>query len=172
MTAHGGLEIYFDLEFSSLSRDGELISLGAVEAITGLEFYGEVTPLPTNCTPFVEQEVLPQLTGQGEPLEMLLSRFAKWLSSFDRRPIELLSDSRWDIFILRKAVTGDRSFAPGKLTLGHDLAVTLLDLPALGCDARERYGDAASLELAKDPRPHHALVDARCLRAGMPAISR
>jgi hypothetical protein len=164
------VNIFIDTEFTDLSPDAHLLSLGAV-AENGDEFYCELLPFKTDdCSPFVRRVVLPLLEG-GEkacPADEFAERLAAWLARF-RSPC-LLSDSDWDIYVVRRALTGRAMRMPGQLRFatraGHCEAM-LLTLRPLAGKLLEAFEESVTAHFAADPRQHHALVDARALRAGM-----
>lgn len=160
--------IYFDTEFSSLTTDAALISLGAV-AEDGREYYVELDPLPLGCSEFVRAHILPLLTGPTIPRTEFAAHFAAWLGQF-QDPI-LVSDSTWDLAVLRLALGHIPDHTFGEIELAGQ-TVALIPLPPIGEEAAERYDAAQAAHYAKDPRPHHALVDARALAAGVAAIEQ
>lgn len=71
------MNIYIDTEFSDLSANSELISVGAI-AETGEMFYAELTPRPAHLSDFVKLEVLLFLEGGAAecPHDEFPARFA------------------------------------------------------------------------------------------------
>jgi hypothetical protein len=165
--------IFFDSEFTALDGAATLLSFGAVSA-DGREFYCELDPLPlATCSAFVHAHVLPLFAGGAHscPRGEFARRLAAWLAQF-ADPL-LLADSDWDIYVLRQAVDGERSRRPGLLELpGADgrVACLLVTLAPLGADELARFDATLAQHFAGDPRQHHALVDARALRAGLLAV--
>jgi hypothetical protein len=92
--------IFFDTEFTVLSSDAHLISIGFVSEDGKHEFYAELsdTYCLTDVGEFVREQVLPLLEG-GDVLMTMLEltrRFKNWLERFDM-PIQLSTDSlAWD----------------------------------------------------------------------------
>jgi hypothetical protein len=162
--------IFIDTEFTQLSREARLISLGAVTE-AGEEFYCEVATVePAECSEFVRRIVLPLLEGGPVacPRAEFVQRFAAWLAGF-ADPL-LLSDSDWDIYVVRDLLTGSPSRLPGSVSLpsaGGSVSATLLMLRPLTGTALATFDAAVAAHFARDPRQHHALVDARALRAGV-----
>jgi hypothetical protein len=162
--------IFIDTEFTQLSREARLISLGAVTE-AGEEFYCELAPVePAECSEFVRRIVLPLLEGGSvacSPAEFV-RRFGAWLAGFED-PL-LLSDSDWDIYVVRDLLTGSPSRLQGSVALpaaaGGGGATFLILRPLTGPELAT-FDAAVAAHFANDRRQHHALVDARALRAGM-----
>jgi hypothetical protein len=167
------MQIFIDTEFTALAREASLISFGAVSE-DGREFYCELTPVvPEECSGFVREIVLPLLEGGTVacPRRWFAERLAAWLGQFEA-PV-LLSDSDWDIYVVRHAVSGERNRLPGRLTLpgpAGPLEVMLLILAPLAPAAMAIFEREITQHFARDNRQHHALVDARALRAGLLAV--
>lgn len=167
------MHIFIDTEFTVLTREASLISFGAVSE-DGREFYCELTPVvQEECSGFVREIVLPLLEGGAAacPRRRFAERLAAWVGQFED-PV-LLSDSEWDIYVLRRAVSGERNRLPGRLTLcspAGTLDVMLLTLAPLAPDAMAIFEREITQHFARDNRQHHALVDARALRAGLLAV--
>lgn len=167
-------EIFFDTEFSDLAADAELISLGAV-APNGQEFYVELIPQPVCASEFVKEHVLPLLdntTNSACARTSFPTALADWLADFPEPT--LISDSSWDIYHLRKSLGLAAVHHPGVIRLttsnGSTTEVGLITLPPMGDAALEIYDAALADCFARDPRQHHALVDARALAAAAFAI--
>jgi hypothetical protein len=125
------------------------------------------------CSGFVREIVLPLLEGGAAacPRRRFAERLAAWLGQFED-PV-LLSDSDWDIYVVRHAVSGERSRFPGRLALPGPtgpLEVMLLMLGPLAPAAMAIFEREITQHFARDNRQHHALVDARALREGLLAI--
>ncbi|QLQ26140.1 MAG: 3'-5' exoribonuclease [Dechloromonas sp.] len=167
------MQIFIDTEFTALAREASLISFGAVSE-DGREFYCEVTPVVAEeCSGFVREIVLPLLEGGAAacPRRRFAERLAAWLGQFED-PV-LLSDSDWDIYVVRHAVSGERSRLPGRLALpgpAGPLEVMLLMLAPLAPAAMAIFEREITQHFARDNRQHHALVDAKALREGLLAI--
>lgn len=167
------MQFFIDTEFTALAREASLISFGAVSE-DGREFYCELTPVPQEeCSDFVRAIVLPLLEGGAAacPRQRFAERLAAWLAQFED-PV-LLSDSDWDIYVVRHAVNGERSGLPGRLTLpgpAGPLDVILLTLAPLAAEATAIFEREVTRHFARDKRQHHAPVDARALREGLLAV--
>ena len=165
--------IVIDTEFTALNGATTLLSFGAVSE-DGREFYCELDPLPlADCSEFVHAHVLPLFAGgaAGCPRREFGQRLAAWLGQF-AEPL-LLADSDWDIYVLRHALDGERSRRPGLLELpGADgrQSCLLLTLAPLAPAELAVFEATLAQHFAGDPRKHHALVDARALRAGLLAV--
>jgi hypothetical protein len=167
------MQIFIDTEFTTLAREASLISFGAVSE-DGREFYCELTPvLQEECSAFVRAIVLPLLEGgvAACPRARFAERLAAWLGQFDD-PM-LLSDSDWDIYVVRHALSGERNRLPALLTLpgpAGPLDVMLLTLAPLSAEAMAIFEREVTNHFARDNRQHHALVDARAMREGLLAV--
>jgi hypothetical protein len=158
------MNIYIDLEFSALSESAEAISLGAV-AENGAEFYVEFDPPPASCSDFVAGHVLPLLQG-GVFLclrQEFSSRLETWLRQFGG-PIQLVADSSWDWYVLRRALGGVGGQTTDVLPIGRTCVTLVTAIPPTGA-VGDVYETARLQCFLRDPRQHHALVDARALRA-------
>jgi hypothetical protein len=163
------MNIFIDTEFTDLSREARLISLGAVSE-DGQEFYCELPVDPKGCSPFVRGIVLPLLDGGAASCSQgdFAARLGTWLERFDE-PV-LLSDSDWDILVMRKALMGEASRMPGPLCLPGGRTVIMTTLMPLAGEDLALFDSTMQGHFAGDPRQHHALVDARALRAGLLAV--
>ena len=167
------MQIFIDTEFTTLTHEARLISFGAVSE-DGREFYCELTPVvPEECSAFVREIVLPLLEGGVAACTRarFAERLAAWLGQFDE-PM-LLADSDWDIYVVRHAVNSEHNRLPGLLTLPGPtgpLDVMLLMLAPLSAEAMAIFEREVAQHFARDNRQHHALVDARAMRAGLLAV--
>jgi 3' exoribonuclease, RNase T-like len=164
--------IFIDTEFTNLAPEAELISFAAV-ADDGKEFYCEIAPTPGPTSEFVRRHVLPLLDGGAAtcPRAGFGPRLAAWLAGFDD-PV-LLSDSDWDIYVVRQALSGEHNRRPGPLLVpgsNGPVAARMMVLRMLAADELTVFNAAVATHMARDPRPHHALVDARAIRDGMLAV--
>ena len=168
------MKFYFDTEFSSLTSSSEMISMG-VAAENGATYYCELAPLPKRCSAFVKTTVIPLLEGNEAVVEKseFQRRLADWLSQWGE-PIELVSDSTWDIFVLRKAITGKGAHPVGNLLLrtssGTGISAKLSVTPLLHEGKQAVFDAATHAHRETDPREHHALADAMAFRAGIVAV--
>lgn len=160
--------IYLDTEFSELSDNAKLISVGAITE-AGETFYLELAPLPEKRSQFVQWTVLPQLEGGTAacPRAEFSGTFAAWLRQWaDPR---LVVDSDWDIYVLRKELTGCENGLPGLITIGTGssaIQAKLDIMPPVPQSEAVLYDDARREQQCADPRAHHALADAKAFRAG------
>lgn len=167
------MQIFIDTEFTTLTREAIMISFGAVSE-DGREFYCELAPVPIeSCSGFVRETVLPLFEGGKAacPRPRFGERLGAWLGQFDN-PI-LLSDSDWDIYVVRHAVNGERNRLPGLLSLPGtegSLEIMLLTFAPLSDEALAIFERAVRRHFACDNRQHHALVDARAMREGLLSV--
>jgi hypothetical protein len=165
--------IFIDTEFTNLAPEAELISFAAV-ADDGREFYCEISPPPGPTSEFVRRHVLPLLEGGTAacPRSGFAPRLAAWLAGFDD-PV-LMSDSDWDIYVVRQALNGECNRRPGPLLVpggnGGPVMARMMVLRMLSAEELTVFNAAVAAHMARDPRPHHALVDARAIREGMLAV--
>jgi hypothetical protein len=85
----------------------------------------------------------------------------------------LLSDSDWDIYVVRQALSGEYNRRPGPLLVpgvSGPVAARMMVLRMLLAEELTVFNAAVATHMARDPRPHHALVDARAIRDGMLAV--
>lgn len=147
------LLVYFDTEFSSLEANGGLLSIGCVTA-DGREFYAELvdTWTPATCTDFVRLHVLPKLTGQERiTLTELAARLRAWLDGLGG-PVELASDHPFLDLPWIEALFKDG----WPRNLSRECRTIKID-----SQAQRDYW------LRHPGMQHHALHDARALRAGV-----
>jgi len=79
--------LFLDTEYTGLGqRQPKLISLALVAEDGSREFYAELadTWTPQDCTPFVQREVLPQLSWMKIPVTAARLRLSEWLASAPR----------------------------------------------------------------------------------------
>ena len=91
--------IFFDTEFTQLSHEAKLISVGFISE-DGKEFYAELSDTweESNCSEFVKCEVLPHLEGGNALMTLaeLCLRLGNWLESFEVS-VSLVTDApTWD----------------------------------------------------------------------------
>lgn len=155
--------IFFDTEFTDLTRDALLISIGLVSE-DGRTFYAEISDNDAwhyeKAGDFAKTEVLPLLEGGNCLMSMqeLKERLAAWLSSFVVS-VQLTTDSQaWDWpWILRLFETPD--IWPANL----DSKPLILQFDA---EESARFADAVQEAFDAGLRQHHALDDAIANRAG------
>lgn len=131
--------VFFDTEFSNFDTP-ELISLGAVTVDGQHEFYAEISPLPSGCSDFVVEHIVPQLNGPAYPKEEFAHRFLEWLATLGT-DIELCSDSHYDRDIVNALCGGY------PIPIPNGVKCSWTPLPG-----------------SINNNPHHALLDARLLQ--------
>jgi hypothetical protein len=151
------MNIFFDTEFTGLSSDPHLISMGFV-AENGATLYIELTDgwLESECSTWVKQHVLPML-GHGEQItrrEAAL-RITNWLSAFESKPV-LLGDSDYDTILvaelLHKSGAAPDTFVIQQLVFSTKTQATAFER------AKKR------LFTTQPKAAHHALTDAQVFR--------
>lgn len=157
------MRVFLDTEFTGLSSDPRLLSIGLV-ADDGKELYVELADgwSDANCTHWVRQHVLPML-GQGEQLSRRDAgrRILGWLSSFETMPT-LLGDTDWDTSLVAElmqecGIPRD-SYRLEMLTYSGKTQANAFE------EAKREYF------ASQQARPHHALTDARAFRAAWDRI--
>ena len=152
------MTVFFDTEFTGLTSDPRLLSIGMV-ADDGQELYIELTDGWTEamCSPWTRQHVLPML-GEGEQLARREAgrRIGDWLASFSVLPT-LLGDTDWDTTLLTQLLE------ESKLPKGS-YKVELLAFSSKE-QAKSFEGAKQQYFKLKQAVPHHALTDAHAFRA-------
>lgn len=150
--------IFFDTEFTDLSIDAKLISIGLIDETGARTFYAELSDTWGRYDPsdFAEMEVLPKLGDPAERISMdeLRHQLASWLASFGQ-PVQLATDSlAWDWpWIV------DLFGVPGEVVWPECLAHKAYKLPLL-----PDFLAALEGAFATGLRQHHALDDAKANR--------
>jgi len=163
--------VFFDTEFTQL-RDGQLLSIGAV-AQDGSEFYCEIrsAALEAASNPFVRTHVLPQfgrVPGASVPnLADLGTRLGDWLEALPASPVILCYDYKTDWRLLEDALQWAGVWPRVSAKLRADDIADDAAHPV--CRARRKQ-TAAEMEKAGELKLHHALFDARLLRAAFEAL--
>ncbi|WP_374512988.1 hypothetical protein [Niveibacterium sp.] len=163
--------VFFDTEFTQL-RDGQLLSIGAV-AQDGKEFYCEIrsAALEAASNPFVRKHVLPQfgrVPGASAPnLADLGTRLGDWLEALPASPVILCYDYKTDWRLLEDALQWAGVWPRVSAKLRADDIADDAAHPV--CRAR-RAQTAAEMENTSELKLHHALFDARLLRAAFEAL--
>lgn len=164
--------IFFDTEFTELSINAKLISIGLVDEQGERTFYAELSDTwhVRDASDFVTNEVLPWLSNKEARISKnaLREQLGSWLVSFGK-PVQLATDSpNWDwIWII------DLFGTPG----GEAWPENLNRLPALLTRNHLTRYDVfvATIEevfSAGAMRRHHALDDAKVNRLGWLASER
>lgn len=150
------MRIFFDTEFTGLTADAKLISIGLVDESGLNEFYAELadTYELRDCSDFCRRKVLPYLEGEAVQLtlEGLRVALVTWL--LERGPdVVLVCDSPRDI--------------PQLWTLlpdGLPANVTVSVLGLVGTFKRRFFNRGRRIHLRLGLRVHHSLDDARVNR--------
>ena len=165
--------IMYDTEFTSLTSDADLLSIGFAALDSEDELYIEIEDAEVQLASFfVKNEVLP-LFGQHNPevltRDQAAVRIAEWLDGLrenDRqRPIVMVSDSPLDWqFVLELFIPlpSEEPWARTFNVVGR-LVSTLLDTGR----QHHEYTSAVEAYFRSHPGRHHALVDARSMREGV-----
>jgi diamine N-acetyltransferase len=150
--------VYVDTEFTRLVQP-QLLSIGAV-ADDGTHFYAEIAdtldegaggPLHERCSEFVRDIVLPLLDGDAQPRAEVAQQFADWLARrAEHGPVTLVTDSGFDRWALSDLLQLED--LPDRV---HWVRVPIAYETLDGAGERLRL------------RRHHALDDARALRAAV-----
>lgn len=157
----GQQRIFFDSEFTDLTPEAKLISIGLVSE-DGREFYAELsdTYRLDDVSEFVRVAVLPLLEGGDALMSMqeLAERLQAWLASFGE-PVQLAIDNptcdwRWVPVIFH-----DRPW-PANLD-GTPLLLTMNYL-----NDYDPFCEAVEKSFSDGLRRHHALDDAKANRLG------
>ena len=156
------MRVFLDTEFTSLElgpEGAELISVGLVTE-QGKEFYAEVPFIFSSCSLFVKERVLPLLDAKEDQrmdYTTLMLKMSDWLNEVGPE-IVLLSDSRWDMEVLKPVfalVGGIKALCPGLIHYG------LVTPQWHNLDYSNAYRDYF---ISNPGKQHHALHDARALR--------
>lgn len=171
--------VFYDCEFSDLSSDSALLSIGLVAADGDAELYIEIADVDRETTSdFVKEAVLP-LFGRHAP-EVLSKaaaavRIETWRDtargSDRQRQIQMIADSSfdWDHFLALFPMRPLREPAwAAEFNLVGRMAQHLLDLS--GPDQTSNVAMAMCHQ--QHGEQHHALVDARALKTGWMATKR
>ena len=150
--------LFLDTEFSHLVGVSELLSLALVSEDGNWEFYVERTDVPlSHCSEFVREVVLPlfgRILGAAGSLRDLRSGLGRFLHSLPGR-VQVGCDYAPDFELLRTAVglPWPPHLSPRRLKLEEWQL--------------EPHWAVAEEDFYRPGRPrHHALEDARALRAG------
>lgn len=151
--------VFVDTEFTDFIQI-DLISVGLV-AEDGREFYGERNDYrQEDCSDFVRAAVLPQLHRVPNArcsAAHLTFRLHEWFASL-AEPVTLVFDYASDWDLLADALQGDTGQLPANLGEKWLLQHEVVSDPVFQRALMATYSD--------NWRPHHALADARALRAG------
>lgn len=164
------ITIFYDSEFTDISPDADLLSIGFAVSDSDAELYIEIEDSDlTTASPFVREVVLP-LFGKHNPevltRDAAAARIEAWLDELregDRqRQIVMVSDSPmdWQLFIELFVSM------PGQPPWTSELNVVGRMVQHILGSARQQAAFAEALEsyFRRHKGRHHALVDARGLR--------
>ncbi len=150
--------VFFDTEFTGLSSDPRLLSIGMV-ADSGEELYIEFINgwSEGNCSYWVMNNIVP-LLGSGERLTRrdAVERIIDWLSLFEIQPT-LLGETTWDTILLT-ALIHEYAVSPDRFR------VEVIEYSGKE-QANSFEGEKRSYFESHKLSPHHALTDAHAFRA-------
>jgi hypothetical protein len=152
--------VFLDTEFTNFMRPA-LISLALVSE-DGREFYAERNDYPSAaCSSFVRSTVLPLLGRVGGAIcdrSTLTRRLRAWFEALPETAM-IVCDFDEDAALLTTALSGfEHRDSPDKFG-----EILVLDGSVISDAA---FMGAQSLAFSQEWPPHHALADARALRAG------
>lgn len=153
--------VFLDTEFTDLSSSGSLISAGFITE-KGEEYYAELSDFnERDCNDFVKFQVLPLLSGPRISTDAFVRQLSLWLAKMDSEVV-LVADSTWDQKMLVKAFT----FVGLALPAAWLFRKVPDHFPS--GQQRQTFNDEMSAYFLRHPQetPHHALSDARAVRAG------
>jgi hypothetical protein len=160
------MRVYLDTEFTQFTQP-QLISLG-LAADDNREFYAVMKNLSRHqCSAFVQDIVLPIIDDDpNPPLDGAEFRqsLLLWLQQCNE-PAEIVCDFTLDAELLMNLVVGDTKRALIEFNIGR--------IAILAPAQYEQTADAVDAYFAapRDWPRHHALEDARALRAACVALS-
>jgi len=158
------MRIFFDTEFTGLTQDAKLISIGLVDESGERKFYAELldTWQRSDASEFVKHEVIPLLTGDSThsmSMRELGDRLYSWIIGFESRVVlatdSLIWDWPWivDIFRLHGAWPPNLDHQPLLLTMNY-------------LHEYDQFVIAVENAFCSGLRQHHALDDAKANRLG------
>lgn len=149
------MKLFLDCEFTQLNKDAKLISMALV-AESGQEFYVELldTYGITDCSEFVIEHVLPQLTPtlHGQTFAKAQTSLSSFLACFDEM-LEICTDAPdwdWDFFC-------DLAY------VDHRWPAHVINRPTNLTTLFSKVSIDALQDVELPDLPHHALLDARIL---------
>jgi hypothetical protein len=150
------MRIFFDTEFTGLTADAKLISIGLIDESGLNEFYAELTDTYElgNCCDFCHREVIPHLQGGAlrQSLGEVRTRLEAWLRARGLNTV-LVCDSPRDVTQL--AVLFPE---------GRPANVSIEVLPWQSNLKRRIFNFGRRIHRQSGFRVHHALNDARVNR--------
>jgi len=163
--------IVLDIETTGLSPlVNSMVSLGAVDYVTGEEFYGECRIHPDtqiNQTALdINGFTVEQVTDRSKVLPVVLYlNFLNWSTKFDNKLLAGHNIGHFDILFLEyyhahlNKIYGPQNWPFGYRTLDlHSVAFIVLG------KSLNHEGICTELGLPIEPKPHNALVGARSER--------
>lgn len=165
--------LFLDTEFRKAADDGELLSIAFVgdccEFYAELDEHGVASVLRGHQrNHFLQQAVLSQfgrVPGARHTLDGMAQAAARWLASRDGDALEMAYDYSMDFSLLKRLLA--RSYGPALPRLVPVHVSYLLDDP-LGEEAAVVSWSAT--DKLRGLRRHHALADARALKARFEAM--
>ncbi len=157
------LRIFFDTEFTGLTDESKLVSIGFVDEKGARTFYAELsdTYRIDDVSEFALRAVIPLLEGNHSLMSMreLGARLTDWFASFGE-PVKLSTDSLiWD-WPWIKQIFRQHGAWPEELD-GEPLLLTMNYL-----NDYDEFEPAVAEAFAAGLRRHHALDDAKANRLG------
>ncbi|MBP0621147.1 3'-5' exoribonuclease [Cupriavidus consociatus] len=150
--------VFLDTEYTGYDRsDVKLISIALVAEDGHREFYAELSDgwREEDCSAFVRREVLPLLDAANVlSSTQLKADLHQWFCA-GPRSIRVATDSVIDFQILTNLLTGEW---PGNLVIDRYDLRAMIDTGAFHRAVQRYFGPGR--------HEHHALHDARALRAG------
>jgi len=163
-TRPGMPPIFFDIEFTDLAVDPQLISIGLVSEDGTREFYAELSDTwqRAEVGEFARTAVLPQLECRPEvrlTMAELRVQLGQWIQAFEQ-PVQLATDSMsWDWPWIHE-IFDELTLWPPNLD-GKPLLLTMSDL-----NDYDKFIETVEKAFADGLRRHHALDDAKANRLG------
>lgn len=157
------IRIFFDTEFTTLSSEAKLISIGLVDQTGERKFYAELSDTwkLEDANTFVQTEVLPLLQG-GKNLRSMLQLsedLSTWIASFGHSVVLATDSLAWDWSWIQVILEG-QGLWPGNLAKEP----LLLNMNYLV--EYDRFVEAIERAFATGLRRHHALDDALANQVG------
>lgn len=157
------VRVFLDTEFTNLSPDARLISIGLVSESGEQSFYAELsdTYRLEDVNDFARSAVLPLLEGGGVCMTMdeLGQRLAAWIEAFTE-PVILATDSlAWDWLWIQR-IFHERERWPQNLR-DHALLLTMNYLTHY-----DQFEPGVEAAFKSGLRRHHTLDDAKANRQG------
>lgn len=153
--------LFFDTEFTELSIDPKLISIGLISE-DGCEFYAELSDTweKSDASDFVLDAVVPFLEGGTTRMTWheLALRLGNWIEGFET-PVTLATDS----------LSWDWPWIPALFAISGTWPPNLARQPEI-LKQTEEFQLATEAAFASGLRQHHALDDARANRLAWQAV--